>query len=114
MPPDERFRQLARLLGLPRDVREEQLADAVQRRPEVLAAALAAEAAENDDVTSAEAARDYLELRLRYFGELLAPAVVATVRRRFAELVSRWERLAPPASRTRADVHGEDSGMGEG
>lgn len=114
MPPDERVRQLARLLGLRRGAGGEEVSAAARERPEVLAAALAAEAAENDDVTSAEAARDYLELRLRFFGELVGPPVDAAVRRRFDELVSRWERLTPPGSRSRADVHGGVKRRGEG
>lgn len=95
MSADERTRQLARLLGLPREADSTRAAEAAADATERLAAALAAEAAENDDVTSAAAALDYLELRLRFFGELIPPEVGEAVRRHFAELVASWERIGP-------------------
>lgn len=93
MPGDERIRQLARLLGLPRDADAALVAAQAAARPGDLAAALVAEAAENDDVTSTAAAQEYLELRLRFFGAILPPSAQEEVRRRFAVLVAAWDRL---------------------
>lgn len=98
MSADERTRQLARLLGLPRDADATRAVQAAAGDPGGLAAALVAEAAENDDVTSAAAAVEYLELRLRFFGELIPPEVAEAVRRRFAELAAAWDRIGPQGS----------------
>ncbi len=95
MSADERTRQLARLLGLPREADSARVAQAAAADPGGLAVALAAEAAENDDVTSAAAAVEYLELRLRFFGALIPPEVGEAVRHRFAELVAAWDEIRP-------------------
>ena len=69
---DLRLIQAARLLGLDRATLTEAAATAaIGAEPAVFGQALFAEAAENDDVTSGAAALDYLETRLRFFGDLV-------------------------------------------
>ncbi|MBI5948198.1 MAG: hypothetical protein HY875_08675 [Chloroflexi bacterium] len=58
--------------------------------PGQLAAALVREAADSDDVTSTEAAMDYLEGRLAELRELLDDATAAAVREAFAASVAAW------------------------
>lgn len=58
--------------------------------PSVFAAGLLAEAADNDDVTSAEAALGYFEDRLRYFTGIIEPGVAAALRAEFTRRLAAW------------------------
>ena len=62
---------------------------AISAAPDVFGQALFAEAAENDDVTSGPAALDYLETRLRFFGELVPHP--EAVREAFRVLTLAWD-----------------------
>lgn len=93
---DEAAVQLARLLGLPRTAPPETLRERVARDPVLLAEALVAEAAENDDVLSAADALGYLELRLRFFDDLVPETARATLRDAFAARVAAWDRFGTP------------------
>jgi hypothetical protein len=89
---DLRTVQVARLLGLAhRDVSEEAARAAIAAQVQELGAALFREAVDNDDVISSEAALDYLEVRLSFFGDLIAPNARLAVRAAFAELLAKWE-----------------------
>jgi hypothetical protein len=78
------------MLGLPRDAGAAELAEAVAAHADELAGALFAEAADNDDVTGAEAALVYLEDRLVFFGDCIGPEEGAVIRREFARRLSAW------------------------
>jgi hypothetical protein len=89
---DVRLIQLSRMLnlalpGLDRDGARQ----AIAVRPDMMASALFSEAADNDDVISAEAALQYLEDRLSYFGDYVPAECAEEIRTRFKELVSAWE-----------------------
>ncbi len=87
---DLRLIQIARLLGLDRDTLTETAARAaIAAAPAAFATVLFAEAADNDDVTSATAALDYLETRLLFFGELVPHP--DSVREAFRVLTLAWE-----------------------
>jgi hypothetical protein len=87
-----RLVQLARMLGLPlATLTPESACAAIASRPGDFAATLFSEAADNDDVTSAPAALDYLGARLAYFGDLVGDAG-GDVRRAFASLLEAWTR----------------------
>lgn len=90
MERDLRLVQLTRLLGRPLTTEEAAVA-AIRCAPGELAAGLFAEAADNDDVTSVAAARDYLETRLAYFAGLLDTATAESVREGFAQRLRAWE-----------------------
>lgn len=86
---DLRLIQAARLLGLDRATLTEAAARAaIAAAPAVFGQALFAEAADNDDVTDAAAALDYLETRLRFFGDLVQHPVA--VREAFRVLTLAW------------------------
>ncbi|MGI8927681.1 MAG: hypothetical protein ACR2HN_13715 [Tepidiformaceae bacterium] len=97
MSSDLRIVQAARLLELylpglsPEHVRA-----AITMRPAEFALALVAEAANNDDVTSGDAARDYLQTRLGEFGDLVPPEAAEPLRAAFEQAIAGWEP-APPA-----------------
>jgi len=92
MAADVRLAQVARILHLalpglaPADAHA-----AIAARPAEVAAALFAEAADNDDVTSTEAALDYLESRLSEFGDLVPPDAADRIRAAFRERLKAWE-----------------------
>lgn len=86
---DPRLVQLARILQTPLESAAVARA-AVSARAEDIAEALVLEAAASDDVTSAEAAMDYLETRLVYLGEFVEPAAAARIRNHFRGRVSAW------------------------
>ena len=86
---DPRLVQLSRILKTPLET-EAAAQSAVSARPMQFADQLFLEAAASDDVTSADAALAYLQLRLNYFGELVTAAAASTIRARFAERVAAW------------------------
>ncbi len=90
-PADIRLVQLARVLRLPRTSPRDLILDAVRQQPETLAAAFFAEAADNDDVISAESARGYLTDRLAFFAGLIDDPTAVDVRRRFDHHLKAWE-----------------------
>lgn len=63
----------------------------VARSPSAFAAAIFREAADSDDVTSLESARDYLEGRLAFFSEMVGPDTATGVRHAFDELLRTWQ-----------------------
>lgn len=93
MTGDVRLVQLARMLGLGRATALDHQAAAalVRDRPRDLADAIFHEAADSDDVLSTEAALDYLQGRLVFFGDLIAPEAATTIRRAFRERLAAWE-----------------------
>ncbi|MGE5597268.1 MAG: hypothetical protein ACM3S1_14685 [Hyphomicrobiales bacterium] len=91
-PADVRLIQLARMLALePHPLDHATARRALQARPGDFASAIFHEAADSDDVTSADSARAYLEDRLGFFGELLDGTVREQVRAAFEERLSAWE-----------------------
>lgn len=86
---DPRLVQLSRILKTPLES-EAAAQAAVSARPAALADQLFLEAAASDDVTSAGAALVYLELRLKYFGEIVDASAASAIRARFAERVTAW------------------------
>jgi hypothetical protein len=89
---DIRLVQVARMLGLGAHTVPEPVArEAIAKRPADFAAALFAEAAANDDVTSTKAALDYLDGRLSYFRDLLTAPTEAAIRTAFAGRLAAWE-----------------------
>jgi hypothetical protein len=91
MATDVRLTQLARILDLPPSSLTPEVARAViSARAEDFADELFVEAANNDDVTSIEAALDYLESRLADFGDLVEPDAAARVRAAFGQRLSAW------------------------
>lgn len=64
---------------------------AIGADPGVLANALFAEAADSDDVTSIESARDYFEGRLAFLADNVPGAAVASLRATFEERLRAWE-----------------------
>lgn len=89
---DLRLVQLARLLG---HAGETLSAEAARRqaseRSAWVAASLLGEAADSDDVTSAAGAREYLEDRLAYLGDLLDEPARDAVRAEFNRQLRAWE-----------------------
>lgn len=88
---DIRLIQLARLLGLPRNTARDAILDAVREQSDVLADAFFAEAADSDDVVSADSAQEYLADRLSFFAEIIDDATAAGIRTRFAHHLQSWE-----------------------
>ena len=85
---DSRHRQLSRIYG--RTIEDEKGArDAIAADPGPLASALFEEAAESDDVTSLESARDYLGDRLAFFAGLIEIESTA-IRERFEARLAAW------------------------
>ncbi len=62
----------------------------VSARPAQLADQLFLEASASDDVTSTATAFRYLELRLKYFGDLIGGDAAGAIRARFGERVAAW------------------------
>lgn len=91
MDGDPRVTQLARLLGCEReDVAGARGREHVRAGALRLAEGLFEEAAASDDVLSAESAKEYLELRLAYLGDLVPAEAAEAIRARFVELASQW------------------------
>jgi hypothetical protein len=88
---DIRLVQVARMLRLgSHTVGAARARAEIAARPGDFAHALFEEAAANDDVTSTEAALDYLEARLSELYELLDGGVTNALRREFANLLGAW------------------------
>jgi len=91
MDSDPRLIQLARILGIERgETDRDGWQERVRAAADRLAEGLFEEAAASDDVVSAESAREYLELRLAYLGDLVPADAAAAVRIRFDELARQW------------------------
>ncbi len=91
MASDVRLIQLARMLGLALPGLDRDGArQAIAARPEALGEALFLEAADNDDVVSADAARSYLADRLAFFGDLVSPEGAAAVTAAFEARLAAW------------------------
>ncbi len=86
---DPRLVQLSRILKSSLET-EGAARATVSARPAQLADQLFLEASASDDVTSAEAAFGYLELRLKYFGDLISSDAAGAIRARFGERVAAW------------------------
>ncbi|MCC6382967.1 MAG: hypothetical protein IT304_10700 [Dehalococcoidia bacterium] len=83
--------QAARLLGLAvHPAAEAAIRDAISRDPERFADALFAEAADSDDVTGIESGAVYLEDRLVFFGDLIAPPARQAIHERFRQRSAAW------------------------
>jgi hypothetical protein len=89
---DIRLIQVARILGLqPLGLEHEGARDAITMRAPEVALAFFLEAADSDDVTDVASALDYLEGRISFFGDLIAPDVAEVIRTGFREKLQRWE-----------------------
>ena len=86
---DPRLVQLSRILKSSFETEAAARAE-VSVRPAQLADQLFLEASASDDVTGAEAAFGYLELRLKYFGEIVSAEAAGAIRARFGERVAAW------------------------
>lgn len=94
--PDLRLVQLSRILGqLDRYLSASQASAAIVADPARFASVLFDEAAQNDDVTSSAAALDYLEARLAFFGDLVAPAE-DSIRAEFRSRLAAWDSPVAP------------------
>jgi len=92
MAADVRLARVARILHLaPPGPTAADARAAIAARTGEVAGALFAEAADNDDVTSTEAALDYLESRLSEFGDLVSPDAADRIRVAFRERLKAWE-----------------------
>lgn len=91
---DLRLVQLARILESP-GIDEAEARTAIAGDPAGFAAAIFAEAAENDDVTSSVAAIDYLETRLAFFADVVGGAGDA-IREAFRRRAQAWDRPVEP------------------
>lgn len=92
MPGDVRLTQLARILDLSSDGTDEAaVRAAVSTRPEDVAEGLFQEAAASDDVIDTESAREYLEARLAFLGDLIPADAAEAARERFGERTRAWE-----------------------
>jgi len=92
MAGNVRLTQVARILDLPgSDLTPEQAREAISARPEAFADELFVEAANNDDVTSTEAALLYLDSRLEDFGDLVSGEAQARIRAEFGRRLAAWE-----------------------
>ena len=89
MPVTARHIQLSRMLGT--TIEDDETARrALAARPGDFASALFLEAADSDDVTSAESARSYMESRLASFNDLTDGAVASAVRDAFERRLEAW------------------------
>ena len=85
---DSRHRQLSRIYD--RTIEDDDGArEAIAADPGVLASALFEEAAESDDVTSLDSAREYLRDRLAFLGTLVANDD-ASIRAQFERRLQAW------------------------
>lgn len=90
-PDDIRHVQLARMLGLPAGTPSAEIEAAARAAPATIAAAIFAEATDSDDVTGVVSAREYLEMRLAFFRDLLGE-VAPAIRGEFDRHLLAWER----------------------
>lgn len=90
-PVDIRLLQLRRMLGTHTITDRRSAANAVAASPGAFVVAVFHEAADSDDVTSPATARDYLEGRLEYFGEIIPEATANVIRAEFTERLRAWE-----------------------
>ena len=90
MPREQRLIQLSRMLATPIED-DEAARRAITARPGDFASALFAEAADSDDVTSAEAALDYLRARLAEFDGLVTAEAAPRVEAAFGERLRAWD-----------------------
>lgn len=81
--------QLSRIYGRPFELDGEVRA-AVATDPPTLANALFAEAADSDDVTSIESARDYLDGRLAFLADYVPEDAVVALRAAFESRLRAW------------------------
>ena len=86
---DPRLVQLTRILNSSLETASA-ARQAVSARADDVADALVLEASASDDVTNPESAMDYLEGRLSYLGDTVAPAAAERIRSRFRERISNW------------------------
>jgi hypothetical protein len=89
MAANARHVQLSRMLGTTIED-DESARRALAARPGDFASALFLEAADSDDVTSAESALEYLEGRLATFADLLSAQAADAVRGAFGERLKAW------------------------
>ena len=89
MTGDERQTQLSRIFATT-IADDESARRAIAARPGDFASALFTEAAASDDVTSVDSAREYLDLRLRYFDGLVAASAGPAIRAAFEEQLKAW------------------------
>ncbi|HEY5475533.1 MAG TPA: hypothetical protein VIK11_02355 [Tepidiformaceae bacterium] len=95
MPGDMRLVQIARMLAVPLpELTPASAAALIAARPADMADAIFHEAADSDDVTGSEAAREYLEARLAFFGELAPPGAAEAIRAGFRERIGAWDSSA--------------------
>lgn len=90
MVSEQQLIQLRRILGLP-GLDASGAAAATHESSGQLAAAFFAEAADSDDVISREAALDYLESRLSFFGNVISLSDADALRIEFAERLKAWD-----------------------
>lgn len=91
-PADIRLVQIRRMLALrnvPADIAAARRT--ISAAPAAFAAAIFREAADSDDVTSMETARDHLAARLTYFADIVAPETQESVRAAFEQLLATWQ-----------------------
>ncbi len=82
---------MARILGLGLAAPTiEKARAALADDPTALAAGLVAEAAGNDDVTSREAAIEYIDSRVAFFADLLDEETTQRVRAEALRLLTQW------------------------
>lgn len=86
---EPRLAQLSRIFQT--DIANHEAARAaINARPGDFASGLFLEAADSDDVTSAESARVYLADRLAYFGEIVEETAAVAVRAAFESRLKAW------------------------
>ena len=85
---DSRHRQLSRIYHRPIED-DDGAREAIAADPGVLASAIFEEAAGSDDVTSVEAAREYLRDRLAFLGALVS-GEEASIRALFERRLQAW------------------------
>ena len=90
-PADIRVVQLTRMLGPGISLDASHPSRALRAHTRALAHAFLSEAADNDDVISTEAARDYLAGRLRFFSGLIDHETATAVRAAFDEGLRSWD-----------------------
>jgi hypothetical protein len=91
MAADVRLIQVARILGLrPLGLTHDAARDAIAMRAPEMALAFFLEAADSDDVTGAASALDYLDGRIAFFRDLIAPAAAEVIRTAFREKLRSW------------------------
>ena len=87
---DTRLTHITRIFGQEAGASATAARLAIAANPADFANALRAEAAASDDVTSAETALGYLDDRLAWFGDFIAPKTGAEIRAAFAKAIEEW------------------------